>query len=267
MSTISLPPRFVMTPAEEVYDRRLDDEHFRTLAQIRGLAYKTKGERTPVLSIEDLVQIRGVDRSTIYRHLASLRQQGYIRTERIGKYQFVIYPLRWELGAALPADGDHEGFTEEEAKGLFGGDGKSRTDATNPENCRTGATHHDVVVHDHDSSDSEGSQEPEQQQHDFSRTDATNFDVSRELVLVFVHNGVGRAEAEEMAAELIQKGTAAACRRQLEAFGRRCAVARASKRGLENPVGLLRKSILEDWPLPETPIPETANRMTHRGQF
>lgn len=266
---ISIPPRYVMEPAGEVYDRSLSDEQFRTLAQIRGLAYKTRGERTPVLTIEDLVQIRGVDRATIYRHLASLREQGYIKTERVGKYQFVIYPLRWEeeVGAALPADGE-ETFTDEEAAALFGIEGKmSRTDATDSEKSRNSAIHHDVVVHDHDSSDSDSEEkllEHEQRQHDFSRTDATDLDVRRELILVLVHNGVRRVEAETMAEDLIQKGTAAVCKRQIAVFARRCELARKSERGLENPVGMLRVSILQDWPLPEEPEPIIAGR-TSRG--
>lgn len=265
---ISLPPRYVMEPAGEVYDRKLSDEQFRTLAQIRGLAYKTRGERTPVLTIEDLVQIRGVDRATIYRHLASLREQGYIKTERVGKYQFVIYPLRWEeeAGAALPADGE-EMFTDEEAAALFGIEGEmSRADATDLEKSRNGAIHHDVVVHDHDSSllSEKESQEHEHQQHDFSRTDATDLGARRELILVLVHNGVRRVEAETMAEDLIQKGTAAVCKRQIAVFAKRCELARKSERGLENPVGMLRVSILQDWPLPEEPEPIIAGR-TSRG--
>ncbi len=270
MSKISLPPRFVMMPAQEVYDRRLDDEHFRTLAQIRGLAYKTRGERTPVLTMDDLVQIRGVDRATIYRHLAALRKQGYIRTDRVGKYQFVIFPLRWEeeASAALPADDEHQDFTDEEAAALFGADEKSRTDATDSERSRIGAIHHDDVVvpgHDSSDSDSEGLKEHEHQQHDFCRTDATDFELRGEIAGVLTGLGMRQAEAQAMAAELIQKGTPPVCRRQLSVFDQRCTAARLSKRGLENPVGLLRTSILEDWPLPEVGA-EIASR-TSRGTF
>ena len=46
------------------------------------------------------------------------------------------------------------------------------------------------------------------------------------------------------------------CRRQLDVKGLRFELARASKRGLKNPVGYFCKSVEEDWPLPAAEPPK-----------
>ncbi len=88
-----LPRRFIKLSAREVYDSDLSDALFRTLIQIRGLAYRFRGKRTPPLTVEDLMALRGRSRATIFKHLAALRTQGAIRIEPAGENAFVIYPL------------------------------------------------------------------------------------------------------------------------------------------------------------------------------
>jgi hypothetical protein len=72
-----------------------------------------------------------------------------------------------------------------------------------------------------------------------------------ELAGILVSGGMALPGAEAKAMELLQlPGGIEVCRRQMAAFEQRCEQARASKRGLANPIGLLCKSIAEDWPLP-----------------
>jgi DNA-binding transcriptional ArsR family regulator len=94
----ALPPRYVNLPTQEVYHPDLSDALFRTLAQIRGLAYRFRGKRTPPLTLEELAALRGVGRTTIFRHLAALRALGIIRTEPAGEHAFVIRLLRRRRG-------------------------------------------------------------------------------------------------------------------------------------------------------------------------
>jgi len=91
----AFPPRYVNLPAREVYHSDLSDALFRTLAQIRGLAYRFRGKRTPPLTVEDLAAMRGRSRAAIYKHLAELRARGIIRTEPVDDDEraFVIYLL------------------------------------------------------------------------------------------------------------------------------------------------------------------------------
>jgi DNA-binding transcriptional ArsR family regulator len=93
----ALPPRYVKLPTQEAYDPDLSDALFRTLAQIRGLAYP-KRKRTPPLTVGDLAALRGLSQATLFRHLAALRARGAIRTEPAGEHTFVIYLLRRRRG-------------------------------------------------------------------------------------------------------------------------------------------------------------------------
>ncbi len=57
-------------------------------------------------------------------------------------------------------------------------------------------------------------------------------------------------DAQRKAGWLLDKFGVEICARQRQVFERRCELARASRQGLRNPVGLLCASIRGDWSLP-----------------
>ncbi len=101
------PPRFVNVPADVIFNANLPDALLRTLAQLHGLAWQTKGERTPPATVAEFARLRGLKERRMYDHLRDLKTAGYIRVENLGHGQIIIFPLRWDLGAALPADDDN----------------------------------------------------------------------------------------------------------------------------------------------------------------
>jgi hypothetical protein len=70
---------------------------------LHGLAWKTKGEKTPPATVKELAGVRGLEERQMYRHLKALKGK-WIRIDNLGDYRIVVYPLRWEndTGAALP---------------------------------------------------------------------------------------------------------------------------------------------------------------------
>ena len=98
------PPRYANVPAHDLFDPHLPDPLFRTLAQLHGLAWQTKGERTPPATVLELAALRGLKERQMYNHLRELKARRRIRVENLGHGRIVIYPLRWEPGAALPTD-------------------------------------------------------------------------------------------------------------------------------------------------------------------
>jgi hypothetical protein len=219
------PRRYVRSPVQEAYNPQISDAHFRTLIQIRGLAYKTGGDRTPPLTLDELVALRGISRRSMCRHLCALRAQGCLRIEPRGERAFVIYPLHWEPDTdrpARPAPG-RGGLSPQERAALFGDAGQSASAAA--------VSHDDILDHVVDSHDSHHeSQEHLLHDHDGAREK---------------NDGNGDGQAQELA-----EYGAEDCARQGRVFERRCELARASRRGLRNPLGLLYASVRDDWPLP-----------------
>jgi hypothetical protein len=267
--SLVLPPRFVAAPTGDVYDLSLSDVHFRTLTRLRGLAWKTRGERTPPLTIEELVAICGLDRSNIFRHLRARRVLGCIRIEPVGNHQFIVCPLCWESGSAVPTDERMGEFTEDEWKALFGdtdqspgtqpvlasGPGRqpSRKDATD---SRKDATQHvHVVVDSHDSG------HEKQQQHvvESQKCDSKG-NLLSDLAAVLVACGGDEDKSCALAGQLLAAHGSEVCDRQLAVFERRRQIALASRRGLQNPAGLLVDSIRGDW----DPPPDEVQREDRR---
>jgi len=261
--TLTFAPSFVNLPSAAILDLELGDVHFRTLVFFHGLAWRTKGERTPPVTIDDLMPMRGLSRSKMFEHISILKAAGYIKTDYIGNGAFVVYLLRQEPGAALPTD-ERADLTDEELAILAGG-GASSSPGNGIHSPENGTHHdHDVVVLNHDS-------DQEQQQHVMSPENGTQPRIQQAfeaslldgMVGIFTGNGMDHASAEALALKLLGEvvdgrvvDRVDICRRQLAAFERRCELARASKRGLENPIGLLCQSIEKDWPLPAAKLKE-----------
>jgi hypothetical protein len=348
------PPRYVKLSAREVYDSDLPDALFRTLAQIRGLAYRFGGKRTPPLTVDDLIAVRGRSRAAVYKHLAELRRRGIIRTEPADVTStFVVYllrrkkrrddrrhkaaraageatlpgprddgsagpaaahhaatfPRRWESGAASPAL-EREDAPQATTGGLPQGmqslpqpgpSGRVGAPGARPAGAQHGAKrrragpapspgpppppppnanetechlknetpgfknetrqHVVVVIKDHESN-----QEKDlKQQHERALCkNESDFDaLLQDLAGVLAECGMRPAEAQRRARRLLEECGVDVCVRQRQAFERRCELARASRRGLTNPVGLLLASIRGDWSLPAAAAePKTARWYT-----
>jgi hypothetical protein len=335
----TLPPRYVKLPAREVYDPDLPDAVFRTLAQIRGLAYRFGGKHTPPLTVDDLIAVRGRSRAAIYKHLAELRRRGIIRTQPADVTRtFVIYllrrkrrddrrkkaaqaageatlpgprddgsagpaaahhvatfPHRWGSGAPSPAfergdatqatsgglpqgmqglpqgmqglpqpgpaghaglAGAHHGAKRRRASPSPSpgppplpppnGNGTAPNLKNETPNFKNETRYH-VVVKDHDSN-----QEESEQQHERALCkNEGDFDaLLHDLAGVLAECGMRPGEAQLRARRLLEERGVDVCVRQRQVFERRCELARASRRGLSNPVGLLLASIRGDWSLP-----------------
>jgi hypothetical protein len=247
---LALPPHYVSAPPGDVYSRDLSDPHFRTLTQIRGLAWRTRGERTPPLTIDDLMQIRGLSRTQMFEHLRWLRENGHIRIELVSDGLFVILPL---LSGGQEATFSTS-LSPDELAALTGSDehlpGSSPENRTpSPEN----RTQH-VVVDSHDSGH-------EQQQHVFeSGKPDSNGNLLSDLAAVLVACGGDVAKSRALAGQLLTTRGPEVCDRQLAVFERRQQIALASPRGLQNPAGLLIDSIRGDW----DPPPDEARREEKR---
>lgn len=71
-----LPPSYVNIPAARVYDTTIPAAVFQTYVQLRGMAWGQDGvEEIP---IKQIMEVTGKSRSTIYGHLAVLRDLGWL---------------------------------------------------------------------------------------------------------------------------------------------------------------------------------------------
>jgi hypothetical protein len=260
---LKLPPEFVNTPAHDVFNMALPDSVYRTLAVLHGLAWQTKGERTPPTTVLELAALRNLKERQMYTHLRTLKELKRIRVDNLGHGRLVIYPLRWEPDAALSSD-DQSTLTEAELA-LLADESETppEPEARSPgevtaKNCSTTAKNYStakncsehVVKHvvDADSDDSES----KQQQHDSHVTakNCSKSDLIEGIAGIFVADGDTSEMAEPKAASLIEKYGDERCQRQWSVFARRCELAQASEEGLRNPSGLFIRSVQQDWPPP-----------------
>jgi DNA-binding MarR family transcriptional regulator len=86
-----LPPSYVNTPVSIAY-AEADDALIVTMTRILGLCWAYDHERTPALTPEQLADLTGRPRSTLYRHLKRLREMQWIRVDQAGR-RIVIHPI------------------------------------------------------------------------------------------------------------------------------------------------------------------------------
>jgi len=87
----ALPPSYVNTPVAIAY-AGVDDVLIVTMTRLLGLCWSYDYERSPALTPEQLAELTGRPRSTLYRHLKQLREMGWIRVDQVGR-RMVIRPL------------------------------------------------------------------------------------------------------------------------------------------------------------------------------
>jgi DNA-binding transcriptional ArsR family regulator len=92
----------------------VDDALIVTMTRILGLCWAYDYERTPALTPEQLAELTGRPRSTLYRHLKQLREMQWIRVDQAGR-RIIIRPIvarnprgdpagKEETGRERPAD-------------------------------------------------------------------------------------------------------------------------------------------------------------------
>jgi DNA-binding MarR family transcriptional regulator len=87
----ALPPSYVNTPVTIAY-AKADDALIVTMTRILGLCWAYDYERTSALTPEQLADLTGRPRSTLYRHLKHLREMRWIRVDQAGR-RIVIRPI------------------------------------------------------------------------------------------------------------------------------------------------------------------------------
>jgi len=111
MKAASLPPSYVNIPVAMAY-ADVDDALIVTMTRILGLCWTYDYERTPALAPEQLAELTGRPRSTLYRHLKQLRELRWIRVDQASR-RIIIRPIiAWNVqsketpaaGTATPAD-------------------------------------------------------------------------------------------------------------------------------------------------------------------
>ena len=79
--TASRPPSYVNTPVVIAY-AEADDGLIVTMTRVLGLCWRHNYERTPPLTPDELADLVGRPRTTLYRHLAILENElGWLRVE------------------------------------------------------------------------------------------------------------------------------------------------------------------------------------------
>lgn len=259
---IKLPPKFTNVPAQDLFDTELPDSVFRTLAQIHGLAWQTRGEHTPPTTVLELAALRGLKERQMYNHLRQLKAHRRIRVENLGHGRIVIYPLRRveDPGAALPAT---TSLTEAELAALSDEPGPAANGppdaASTAKNCSgTAIERSQHVVVDHFDSDATDSQ---QQHADHTAPTAKN--CSAQIAGIFIADGDPPAVAQLKATRLIEQYGLERCLAQLRFFPRRCELARASEKGLLNPSGLFIRSVKENY----SPPPQRRRRWYTQEEY
>lgn len=79
MASYCPPPRYVNAPTDMVYDARLTPAVCHTGIQLIGLAWESRGRVIEEIEISKLEEVTGKSRSTVYGHLAALRDAGWLQ--------------------------------------------------------------------------------------------------------------------------------------------------------------------------------------------
>ena len=88
----ALPPAYVNVPVPIAY-AAVDDALIVTMTRILGLCWSYDYERTPAFVPDQLSDLIGRPRTTMYRHLSFLEKElGWLRIDRVGR-RLILRPL------------------------------------------------------------------------------------------------------------------------------------------------------------------------------
>jgi DNA-binding transcriptional ArsR family regulator len=87
----------------------VEDALIVTMTRILGLCWTHDYERTPALSPEQLAELTGRPRSTLYRHLSLLREMEWIRVDQVGRRMVIRPMIRRVVQAVATEPGESEG--------------------------------------------------------------------------------------------------------------------------------------------------------------
>jgi DnaA N-terminal domain/IclR helix-turn-helix domain len=96
----ALPPSYVNAPVSIAY-AEVDDALMVTMIRILGLCWAYDYKRTPALTPEQVAELTGRPRSTLYRHLKQLRDMQWLRVDQAGR-RIILRPV--QAGKVEPAE-------------------------------------------------------------------------------------------------------------------------------------------------------------------
>lgn len=97
-----LPPAYVKSPVCLTFAYDVSDALIITMERILGICFDHGGTRTPALTPDDMAQLLGRSRTTMYRHLETLGNLKWIEWEQVSGRRIRIRPL---IFAAEPEQG------------------------------------------------------------------------------------------------------------------------------------------------------------------
>lgn len=89
MKKPTIPPKYINVPAAVAFQKKLPPAVILTYLQIRGLAWDSKGVFEA--DWDDIFEILGKPRTTIYRHLARLASSGWLRFNSTHRRVLMVY--------------------------------------------------------------------------------------------------------------------------------------------------------------------------------
>ena len=91
MSHSPYPPDYIKLPPP-IACADVDDALIVTMARILGLCWGHKYRRSPAYTPDELAELLGRPRTTLYRHLNRLQELGWLRVDRQDR-RLVLQPL------------------------------------------------------------------------------------------------------------------------------------------------------------------------------
>jgi hypothetical protein len=85
-----IPTRYVNAPSSVVYNADLSAALFQTYVRLRGLAWQSKTDETPPLTIIELAEICHIKRSSMWNHLKALKAKTDLRWITIPGYRMIL---------------------------------------------------------------------------------------------------------------------------------------------------------------------------------
>lgn len=129
----SPPPSFIKLPPLVAHSDQVDDGAVVTMIRILELAWKYKYRKTAPYTPDELAELLHRTRATMWRHLKTLREAGWIGSKRATGRRLVIQIL-------IPILDDDKAVEEPSCEILPGGNGDGPTDTQPPGQLRQALT-------------------------------------------------------------------------------------------------------------------------------